>query len=307
MPIQPNPLVKYVYDQQEIVPQPTGTLKPEEEYWQNCVAPVAASNLVLLPAQLDREEIPAGSLLTQVEPGAGDGSWSSASFLALPRGIQLRYFFDPEQPQLAQVFQPEEDLWVSGVAPAISEPTILQFSDDWAINPQFDEDFWTNAVAPLVSTNIAAPQWLFETGESVPPPIFAGQSDEDFWQNAVAPLPTTFSLLQQSSFDQNESPSLFGQYDEDFWNNPVKPVQAVLWQALPINWDDQPTIQPVVPGDDNEFWQNMVAPVPPGMYLVYPYYFTNDDILPPVVVTVGQGGTVVVHGFQSHMTGFNAF
>jgi len=241
----------------------------DEDFWANPVAPVAASNRVYLPAQLDGEEIPAGNLFIV---GTPTESWSTASILNAQNGIALRYQFDPQDPggALAPLVQPDEDFWINPVAPFIPEPTILQFSDEWAINPNFDEDFWANPVAPVAASNIFPQPWSVEEDFQTPA-IFQGGADEDFWANPVAPLWQTLLIPQQWRYEQNEPGNLFGQFDEHFWASGVSPI----WQfpLVPQQWQyeqNEITTQILHADDDDSFWSNPVAPVATSMWQALP-------------------------------------
>ena len=314
MPIQPNPLVKYLYDAQDIVPQPGTTLTPDEDFWQNPVTPVAASNFRLLPYQPDPEELPAATLVTPFGFGSGDGSFSTASFISGPTRAQVRYQFDPQDPggsALVQTFFPDEDFWVNPVAPVIPEPTILWLADEAALNNNFDEDFWISGVNPVLWPNVYLAQWNFETDEFVPPPVFAQVADEEFWQNSVPPSlwPTVPPNIALSQLEVTQDiGQLFGQDDEDFWTNMVAPVAASFWlQPGYPAFDDQLVIAPQVPSDDNEFWQNPVMPIAAAMFIRFPVGAGTDDdlvVLQPTIAPTGQG-TYLIYGLQNfnrHLT-----
>jgi hypothetical protein len=280
-----SPLIRYNYDPQNIVPQPGTILPPDEDFWINPVQPVQAANFQPLPyAFADKDEIPAGFLLPQSEPGSGNGSWSTASFISGSTNPLLGYNYDPQDvPGNVQPnpFQGDEGIWTNSIQPDLPEPTILFFSDEWAINPNFDEDFWSNPVAPVPATITAPQQWIFETGEFVPAPTFQGQADEDFWVNPVAPVWQTFLIPQQHQFEQNEPGNLFGQFDEDFWINPVAPV----WQyaLIPQQWQYESheiTVQLLHADDDDTFWSNPVAPVAASMWQSLPYSFDENAWVP---------------------------
>jgi hypothetical protein len=227
----PNARVVQVLRESIILP----IAPPNEDYWQNSIAPVAARLYQRLPLG-DPEEIPAGSL---------------------------------------RLGQPDEDYWQNPVAPVVArlyqrlplgDPEEIPAGSLVPILPQPDEDSWQNPVAPLL-----AALWqrlpLGDPEEIPAGSLRLGQPDEDYWRNPVAPLLARLwqrlplgapedlllgpaardtQLLRESI--QLVSPharvvQLFRESiflplplppDEDFWQNWVRPVVAGLWQRLPL-------------------------------------------------------------------------
>lgn len=301
-----SPVIRYNFDPLDFPSGVGPSLLHVDEEPQPSLVPQSSLQNFLRPGLLtDPEEIPAGNLL--IHQGSGDGSQSTASWLAAPKVPIVRYNFDPENPGgLIQSFIPEEEIWQNGVTNQLLElpdPTILWFSDDISAYPVVDEEFWVSGVAPIPLTFAPLQQWIFETDEFVPAPVFAGQADEDFWVNPVAPVPYTLAPLQQFAFDPMDTAPLFGQFDEDFWVNAVAPVSYEIKQSLPVWFDAAEIIVPVVPGDYDQQWQNWVAPVPASNYLTQPYQWdfnASDIFVPPVpIVLTPVTGGYTAYGLQS--------
>jgi hypothetical protein len=260
--LAPSPQTLYLPDLSD---DPAASLRgqPDEDYWQNPVAPIPASVCQKLPILPDLSDDPAASL----------------------RG------------------QPDEDYWQNPVAPIPASvyqklPILPDLSDDptGSLHGQPDEDFWANPVAPVPpSIYQPLPIAASDPGDIVPSVAF--QPDEDFWQSAVAPVPPCGpkpSGLPSGAFAQagGGPPALYGQLpylpdvsddpagsllkfvppDEDYWQNAAAPAPPTLYQGLPYASGETAEIPPqtVLPPEE-DFWQNPIAPAPPAFYQRLPY------------------------------------
>src|SRR5207244_1042345 len=145
---------------------PAGSLfgQDDEDFWQNPVAPVAAT--IRWPQQYvfgDQSDVPAGALKKFTSPD--EDYWLNPIF-ALPAvgGVtpasfyqSLPYLFDEATQQVPSAAQ-DEDYWQSSVLPSqASFYQALPYSFDSGemdfVNP-LDEDFWANPVLPVQAANL---------------------------------------------------------------------------------------------------------------------------------------------------------
>ena len=145
----------YLPDKEE----PTGSLRgqPDEDFWQNPVAPIAPSLYQPLPYLPDAQDVPAGSLYG--EPV--EDYWINPIF--------------PLADRLYQSLPYEHDAGEIFVVPTIGT----------------DEDFWASPVPILIQPDKNLPMLFWDSGE-IGTLIFA--VEEDYWQNPVLPKP---SILYQ--------------------------------------------------------------------------------------------------------------
>lgn len=247
---------------------PAGNLsgQPDEDFWQNPVPPVKASNLVILPIG-DPEEIPAASLHGQPD----EDFWIPTP---QPTISPPKIAFSDDDVIVPQpiIFQPEEDYWLNYASPVASRfgPLYLPDAEEIPAGSLFgqpDEDYWQNRVAPVPLSLLWPQPFIFDVQE--PAGNLFGQPDEDLWQNWVRPVPAALAWPNPWQFDQDENAAgLHGQFDEDFWTNPVRPVSYVP----PISaFRDEDLIVPQPPAlsTDEDFWQNPVAPVQASFSRLY--------------------------------------
>jgi len=231
---------------------PAGSLvkfvSPDEDYWQNPVAPVVASFFQRLPLG-DPEEIPAGSLFGQPDEDYWINPVAPVSATLLwPQPFQFEqneqatrcldedFWANPTAPVAASVYQrlplgdpeelpagslygvPVEEYWQNPVPPVPASQLVLSFVDpDYA--PAFiDEDFWINPTIPVAA--FVVPQPWFTQDE-----VFA-RLDEDYWpQFVITALGQNVSLaVVDSEFVPAPVATIV---DEDYWPQPVSTVFGV--------------------------------------------------------------------------------
>ena len=167
----------YLPDPEEI---PAGTLwaVPEEFYWQNPVAPVAAAIFQRLPYLPDPEELPAGSLLKFTSPD--EDYW--------------------QNPQITQITR---------IPPSLYQPLPVAAGESAEVIPpvvfQPEEDFWKNPAAPVP---LAFGPLYLPDPEEIPAGTLEGQPDEDYWQNPqitqITQTPPSFYQPLPYSYDAGE-------------------------------------------------------------------------------------------------------
>jgi hypothetical protein len=261
-------------DREEI---PAGKLYavPDELYWQNPVAPVAASLFQVLPYRPDPEEIPAGKLY-----GCPTDDYWQNPVAPVPASmfVQLPYLPDTEEIPAGKLYgAPTDDYWqvpLGQAAPPLAR--LFTDTDDLPIAVaafQPDEDSWQSVIAWPAAAFRPIPTDL----DDLPAASLSGQPDEDYWQNQVVPQQATL-YLRLPLGDPEEVPagSLSGQPDEDFWANPVAPVPATLYQRLPLGDPEELPAGALYGQPDEDYWQ---APVL-VLARFAPVLFADPDDLP---------------------------
>ncbi len=183
----------------------------EDDSWQ----PATQASVGLQRTALDVEEIPAGSLLGQLDEDFA-GPVPAPSVAALWQRLPVG-----DQDEI---------------------PAGSLFGQD-------DEDFWNSQVAPVQAT-VYQPLPIGDVEEVPAGSLFGGQ-DEDIWQSGVAPVAATlYQRLPIGDPEEIPAGALFGQADEDF-TGPLSqcPPQAIT-QTPP--WDSAEVVPVFVPtqGDD---------------------------------------------------------
>ena len=262
------------------VQEPAGNLsgQPDEDYWVNPVAPTQAVLRPFVP--WDQEEIPAGSLHGQ----ADEDFWSNP-VAPLPASLawpQPFLFEQNESPTLSG--QPDEDYWVNPTPPVIAsllwpQPFIFATSDDAVqLYGQMDEDFWLNPVAPVPPSIYRSPDFIEQ--DEIPAGDLVGQPDEDYWQNPTPPIVAT--IYRSPLFvDPEEIPAgnLHGQADEDFWALGPQPAQATIYQTLPYLFDagEIAYVPPTAPPDEDFAWP-IIPSIPSSIWQRLPYLPDGEEI-----------------------------
>jgi hypothetical protein len=248
---------------------PVAALEPDEDFWQNPVAPVTYPQFVYT-------FIDDGGQEAQIVFGLDEDFWQTQT-----QPVPFTPYVPAQAVTADDTFTSieDEDFWTNPTKPIAYLPPVQAFAADDTFTSLEDEDFWQNPVAPVASY---APPKVFTDDDIIfVPPI----QDEDFWANPTAPVPA--SLWQRLPlFDVEELPAntLHGEPDEDFWQNPVAPVVASLWQRLPYGLLLDPEEIPAgsliatTIDTDEDFWQNPVAPVPATLYQSLPYRLPFSDV-----------------------------
>jgi hypothetical protein len=251
----------------------------EEEYWNNQVKPVIASNYIQLPLLLDPEEIPAGNLSGQPE----EDFWQDPS-----KNITVRTWSitSPWQYDEAVPSTIEEDYWQNWVVPVglsnyIQLPLIDPSSEEFIFVPFKGEDeYWQNPVKPVPFTNyIQLP--LLPDPEEIPAGKLIGTSEEDYWQNWVRPVSAQSYITLPLLPDPEEIPAhtLRGTAEEDYWQNWTKPVIASNYIQFPILPDPEEIPANKLRGTaEEDYWQNWVTPVQAVNYVKFPLLDPEADI-----------------------------
>jgi hypothetical protein len=239
----------------------------EEDYWQNPVKPVAASMYQPLPYLPDAEDP------VKFFPAREEDYYPNP---VPPVQATLTRFFlqDPDDfPQQAQANHPEEVYWLNYSAlPQIApRQPIAEAEDAPALFGQPDEDFWVSGVAPVQAATYRDP--VSRDAEDVP--TLFGQYDEDFWVSGVAPVQSTV-YRDPVQRDAEDAPFLYGQYEEDYWQSPI-PAQGAIFRQ-PFTDDDLPVFVPAAPMFDEDFWCSGVAPVQASIYQRLPYIPDPEEI-----------------------------
>jgi hypothetical protein len=268
---------------------PAGSLfgQPDEDFWQNPVAPVPATLFQRLPLG-DPEEIPAGSLFGQPD----EDFWENPVAPVVASNLWPQPFsFDVQEPAGSLFGQPDEDYWLQDDLPQPVAASLFQrlpyapdpADSDFVLPPAafvLDEDFWQNPAAPV-------PASLYQRlplgdPEEIPAGKLFGQADEDFWQNPVAPVAASNLWPQPFSFDvQEPAGKLFGQPDEDFWENPVAPVPASLYRSPLLGDQEEIPAGALLKGQpDEDFWANPTRPVAATLFQNLPCLFDSVDFTP---------------------------
>ncbi len=258
-PVAPTPVTIYqplpLGDPEEI---PANSLhgQPDEDFWQNPTAPVPFTFLWPQPYIFDQDE-----QFTGLHGQPDEDYWQN---WVAPTPVIFTwpqpYIFDQDEQFTGLFGQPDEDFWSPQLPP---QPQVLQpaaFRDDDIIVPQPvtftpDEDFWANPVAPLPVTFLWPQPYIFDQDEQ-----FTGLHllDEDYWQNWVFPTPVTFGSLYLPDPEEISANTLHGQPDEDYWLNWVAPVSPTFGRLYLPDPEEVPAQLHLL---DEDYWQNPVAPV----------------------------------------------
>ena len=194
---------------------PPLTGQPDEDFWQNPVAPLAAANLLRLPYLPDPEEIPAGALHGQPDEDF------YLSPIPPPPPIIRPFTADDE---ITSFLRAEEEYWQNPTAPvpATNFVRIPLLPDPEEIpagqlRGQPDEDFWQNAVRPVPAANVLRFPYLpdpeeIPAGNLVPIVIF--------------PLPEVIKAITESLTPTRRVISLVSEVDLAL--GPVRTTRSLL-------------------------------------------------------------------------------
>ena len=167
----------------------------------------------------------------------------------------------------------DEDYWYQQSVPCLQfapaqTTIILGFGDEFPFG-QLEEEYWQNPVQPVVASLLWSQPFLWDVSSDLPVPPPPLGPEEDFVIIAPQVNPWRAPLFVEQ--DEIPAGSLHGQPDEDFWQNPVEPVPASLWQPLPLLWDAQETVPPIIfATPDEDFWSNPTSPQPATVYQKLP-------------------------------------
>jgi len=215
---------------------PAGQLhgQPDEDFWQNPAAPIAASLEWPQPFSFEQNESP--TLNGQPD----EDFWQSgvAPIASYPPPIVFRDDDVIGTPPTS--IHTDEDFWINPVAPVPATNGHLYLPDPEEIpaaglRGQPDEDFWQNPVAPQVAALQFPQPFSFDDGVIVIPPVLP-QQDEDFWFSNVVPV-SSYPFPRVFSADDVLVPAIL-EPDEDFWINPVPARPATLLPLLLWGQDD---------------------------------------------------------------------
>jgi hypothetical protein len=213
------------------VQEPAGSLygEPDEDFWNNPVAPVRALFVWPQPWQFEQNEPPPQIHVEEefYQPPRPQNAWTWTKA------------FSDDSEFAAVVFVLDEDYWINRVA-----PVPLTFAPFSPFDPTLDvttapiappvDDSWLNPVFPSALT--FQPFSPFDTTVELPVPPPA-PPEEDFWFNPVAPRTLTFSPFYGFGTDVVELS--LGIPTEDYWINwAFRPVQSTFYQSLPIGERD---------------------------------------------------------------------
>ena len=298
---------------------PAATLsgQPDEDFWQNPVAPVKASNFVSLPLG-DLEELPAGSLHGPAE----EDFWINP-VAPVPGKFSPLYLPDPEEMPASSLHgQPDEDYWQNPVRPSpfsLSWPQPFLFDVQESAGSLFgpEEEYaiptqtWTQPRAPVVFSDddvavqqpaaplvseedsfvakpwsISSPGQAFMDDDVIAPQAAPFAPDEDYWQFFPTQRPSTPTSILGD--DDRVAPT--AALVEDVWQLPV--LWAVPHLPTVFSAGDEIFI-PVPLAPDEDYWQNMVRP---NLWPCFAHVFSDDDQvekIPIVPVISFQSITVV--------------
>ena len=253
----------------------------------------------------DDDFAPAGA-----QPGGGDEERAWTPSVTTTADSPVAVFADRDDvPAGALRGQPDEDFWISKVAPVA--PTMLVRvplvdSDDPAgsLRGQPDEDFWRSGVAPeAAALRVVLPlgdpeelpaatlwgqpdedTWTAPVTQSIASPTrVAIQIDDDFIPPAVATIVDEDYQVQVTPFAAPRVPVAFtdanelagsGKLDDDsMWPRPL-PVAPVLRVVAAADTDDVAGFLYGQP--DEDFWSSGVAPVAASMRVSVPLLDTDD-------------------------------
>ena len=248
----------------------------DEDFWQNPVPPIPATNYLRLPFQ-DPEEIPVGSFPTPTNPLDDGGLWAPQ---IPPQEVDWNVLLFLDDASWVPAMQPDEDFWYPQIPPANwpqpQQPFAASDEDQFVQQFVADEQYWQNGVAPVQASLALLQPFAFEQNEQAA--NLVGFTDEVFWQNPVAPVPASMWVLRQDAFEQHDANgNLTLVLDDGFQPNFVPPVPGslALLQQWTFDQNESPSLYAI---HDEDFWQNQVPPV----NWSYPLPFVYDDVIASV-------------------------
>lgn len=286
--------VRYASPDSDDFPVTVVATPVDEDYWQNPVPPVAASNRLIPLFTVDSCDI-----FATVTNQPAEDFWQNSVPPVGQQFFRFPYLAEPDSIPAGSLFgQYDEDFWQSGVAPSpasfyqrlpLGDPEEIPAANLYGQTP---EDYWVNAVRPVPWALYQPLPYFFDAGE------FAStfESEEDFWQNPTAPVPASNRFPQQWGFDEQEpAGSLSGTTPEDYWQNPVAPVSASIYRSPLFTDPEEIPAGSLLKSQvqDEAYWQIWALPVPASFYQKFPYGYESGD-----VAVSAQNGTALPAGLS---------